>query len=185
MSVKKHIHTTIKPELYQKIVDLSQKRGERLNEVIEKAVEHYLHASPEMSEIDRLRVEVFKVMDVCIISKEQLRAIFESGPESAIENNANEIAVEWITSKPLEKLTLKEAIEAIEKIWFVCDRIRKLEIVEHKDGSISLFFFSKMASSKIDEIWGRQLKYFFEKNFGVSVTLSLRSQGFILKITCS
>uniref|UniRef100_A0A7C3MAM4 Uncharacterized protein n=1 Tax=Archaeoglobus fulgidus TaxID=2234 RepID=A0A7C3MAM4_ARCFL len=86
-------------------------------------------------------------MDVCIISKEQLRAIFENGPESAIRNNVNEIAVEWVTSKLLEKLTLKEAIE---KIWLVCDRLRKLEIREHEDGSISLLFFSKMASSKID-----------------------------------
>ncbi|WP_290597796.1 MULTISPECIES: hypothetical protein [unclassified Archaeoglobus] len=186
MSAKRHIHTTIKHELYQKIVDLSQKRGERLNEVIEKAIERYFQNSAELkklNEIDKLRIEVFEVMDVCIISKEQLRAIFENGPDSAIKNNANEIAVEWVASKPLDKLTLKEAIEAIEKIWLVCDRIRKLETIEHEDGSISLFFFSKMASSKIDEIWGKQLKYFFEKNFDVSVSLELRSQGFVLRLT--
>ena len=47
-----------------KIVDLSQKRGEKLNEIIERAIERYFRNSTEvkkLDEIDKLRLEVFRV----------------------------------------------------------------------------------------------------------------------------
>lgn len=180
--MRKHIHTTLDPEIYSVLVDAARERGKNLNEIIEEAIRLYMGKDSEIpDEIELLRSEVFKVMDLCIISKEQLRAIVEGGAESSIQNNANELAVEWITSKPLDKVTLEEAIEAIRKIWLVCDRARKVEVVDDGD-CISMFFFSKMASPKVDEMWGRQLKYFFEKNYGLSVLLELRSQGFVLKI---
>ncbi|WP_202318738.1 hypothetical protein [Archaeoglobus neptunius] len=180
--MKRHIHTTLNPGVHSMLVRAARERGKNLNEIIEEAIEFYLGSnSKNPDEIEMLRSEVFKVMDLCVISKEQLRAIVEEGMESSIRNNANELAVEWITSKPLDRVTLEEAIEAIRKIWLVCDRAREVEVVED-EGGISIFFFSKMASLKVDEMWGRQLKHFFEKRYGMDVLLELRSQGFVLKI---
>ncbi|RLI81677.1 hypothetical protein DRP07_06920, partial [Archaeoglobales archaeon] len=95
--------------------------------------------------------------------------------------NANEFTIEWIYGKPMEKISLEEAIEAIKKIWISSNMVRKVEVRDTDEGKI-LFFHSKIKSKLLDESFCKQIKLLLESNYGVNVDYKLRTQGYLIRI---
>lgn len=186
MEVRRHLHTTVNSETFEKLNRLRRETGKPIGRILDELVssinaELGTDGIRQLNYIENLIIKAFRELDICIISKEQLEVLVEGRVDEAVTTNANEFAIEWLYSRPIDKLSLEDVIEGIKTIWLACNRVRKIETVE-KDNSIVLIFHSTLKSKKIDELFCRQLKHLFEQYFDVSVEYKLRSQGYILVI---
>ena len=186
MKIRRHLHTTVNHETFEKLDELRKETGKPIGRILDELIgsintEMGTEGIRQLNYIENLIIKAFRELDVCIISKEQLEVLVEGKVDEAITTNANEFAIEWLYSRPIDKLTLEEVVEGIKTIWLACNRVRKVETVQ-KDSSIVLIFHSTLKSKKIDELFCRQLKHLFEQYFDVSVEYKLRSQGYIIVI---
>ncbi|MBO8181301.1 MAG: hypothetical protein H0Z28_00740 [Archaeoglobus sp.] len=134
-----------------------------------------------LNEIEKFAIKALRELDICLISREQLELIAEGRIKETIKTNANEFMIEWIYGKPMEKISLEEAIEAIKKIWISSNIVRRVEVRDTDEGKI-LFFHSKIKSKLLDESFCKQIKLLLESNYGVNVDYKLRTQGYLIRI---
>ncbi len=186
MDGRRHLHTTISSRAYDKLMELKERSGGTMSSVIEGLLTERETMKEDrgvypLNEIEKFAIKALRELDICLISREQLELLAEGRINETIKINANEFTIEWIYGKPMEKISLEEAIEAIKKIWISSNMVRKVEVRDTDEGKI-LFFHSKIKSKLLDESFCKQIKLLLESNYGVNVDYKLRTQGYLIRI---
>lgn len=163
--VRIRIHTTASPETHRKIEEL-KKDYKTLSSVIEKAID-LLYTSEghrRMSDEDLLILGFIKELNFTICAKDHYAALAEGDVKRAVEESMIEMAVKYISKKPITDLSLEELLRAIGRLWKVLNRVEHAEL-EKIGEKISFVVYHDMRSLKVSKIHLDLLRYVFEKYF--------------------
>ncbi|WP_456467899.1 hypothetical protein [Archaeoglobus sp.] len=170
---KTRIHTTISPETYRKIEEL-KKEYKTLSSIIEKAVDvlYSAESMKNMSEYDIFLLSFVKELNFTLCAKDHYTALAEGDAERAVKESMLEMAVKYISKKPISDLSLEELLENVSKLWKILNRAEHAE-VERIGNKINFVFYHDMRSLAVSEIHLNLIKHLFEKYYSDKYEISV------------
>ncbi|MBE8540384.1 hypothetical protein [Geoglobus acetivorans] len=162
---KTRIHTTVSPQTLRKIEELKKEYG-TLSAVIEKAVELQYNSerASVVSNEDLILLGFVKELNFTLCAKDHYTALAEGDPDRAVKESMLEMAVKYISKKPISDLSLEELLENICTLWKILNRAEHAE-VERDGNRLNFVFYHDMRSVAVSEIHLNLLKYIFDKYY--------------------
>lgn len=163
--VKKRVHTTVSHETAMKIEDL-KKEFKTVSNVIKKAVECLYNSSraEDLSEEDLILLDFIKNLNFTICAKDHYTALVEGDAERAVKESMVEMAVKFLSKKPISDLSLEELLKNVSKLWKILNRAEHVEVGRTK-GGLNFVFYHDMRSMKVSELHLRLIEYLYEKYY--------------------
>ncbi len=185
---KKHLHTTISDETFEKIKVLSIKHGSH-SKTIEKAIDLLeLHdglaiaENKQILDADMIWGFMRSELNMVAVGKTTFLSYINDIPERAIQNNNATEIVEWFFNyKKLTDLTLEDVIKAIKVIWISANYFRSVRCERVSPGQYKMVFSHDLNDLKYSEYWGKYFQNFFQK-LGKEVKILCRPQIFHVEI---
>ncbi len=163
--VKIRLHTTISSETARKIEDL-KKKHRTTSSVVEKAVD-LLYASENLSSLrdeDLLILAFVRELNFMLCAKDHYTALAECDAERAVGESMIEMAVKYLSKKPISDLEFEELLGIVAKLWNLLNRAEHAEV--QRDGEkINFVFYHDMRSKAVSEIHLNLLKHLYEKYY--------------------
>ncbi len=162
---KVRIHTTISPETYRKIEKL-KKEYRTLSAVIEEAVNALMSAksAEKVNEDDLILLGFVKELNFTLCAKDHYTALAECDAEGAVRESMLELAIKYMTKKPISDLSLEEFLESVCKLWKILNRAEHAE-VERIGNKLNFVFYHDMRSVRVSEIHLELIRHVYEKHF--------------------
>ncbi len=162
---KIRIHTTVSPETYRKIEEL-KREYRTLSAVIEAAVDNLLNQkrAEMVSEDDLILLDFVRELNFTLCAKDHYTALAECDADRAVRESMIELAIKYMTRKPISELSLEEFLESVCRLWKVLNRAEHAE-VERVDGKLNFVFYHDMRSLKVSEIHLALIRHVYEKHF--------------------
>ncbi len=162
---KVRIHTTISPETYRKIEKL-KKEYRTLSAVIEEAVNALMSAksAEKVNEDDFILLGFVKELNFTLCAKDHYTALAECDAERAVKESMLELAIKYMTKKPISDLSLEEFLESVCKLWKILNRAEHAE-VERIGNKLNFVFYHDMRSVRVSEIHLELIRHVYEKHF--------------------
>ncbi|WP_202318549.1 hypothetical protein [Archaeoglobus neptunius] len=163
--VKTRIHTTISQETFRKIEEL-KKEYKTLSNIIERAVDILYNSAytASVGEEDILLLNFVRDLNFTLCAKDHYTALAEGDTERAVKESMIEMAVKYISKKPISDLSFEELLDNVCKLWKLLNRAEHVE-VERLGGRINFVFYHDMRSIRVSEIHLNLLKLLFEKYY--------------------
>lgn len=83
-----------------------------------------------------------------------------------------EMAVKFISKRPISDLSLEELLENVGKLWQILNRAEHVE-VEKIENEINFVFYHDMRSLAVSEIHLNLIKYLFDKYYSDNYEMSV------------
>lgn len=163
--VKIRLHTTVSSETARKIEDL-KKKHRTTSSVVEKAVD-LLYTSENFSRLgdeDLLILAFVKELNFMLCAKDHYTALVEGDAERAVRESMIEMAVKYLSKKPISDLDFEEFLSVVARLWNLLNRAEHAEV--QKDGEkLNFVFYHDMRSKAVSELHLNLLKYLYEKYY--------------------
>ena len=162
---KVRLHTTVSPETYRKIEELKSKYR-TVSAVIEVAIENLIRMEEDkhLSQEDLTLLKFVKELNFTICAKDHYAMLVEGFADRAVQESMIEMAIKYLSKKPLSELSLEEFLENVKKLWLILNRGEHMEIQRFGD-SINFVFYHDMRSVKVSEIHLELIRYVYEKYY--------------------
>ncbi len=162
---KVRLHTTVSPETYRKIEELKG-RYRTVSAVIEAAIEslNQTEVDRQLSQEDFTLLNFVKELNFTICAKDHYTRLVEGFADKAVQESMIEMAIKYISKKPLSQLSLEEFLENVKKLWTILNRGEHMEIQRFED-SLNFVFYHDMRSVKVSEIHLELIRYVYEKYY--------------------
>ncbi|WP_290623392.1 MULTISPECIES: hypothetical protein [unclassified Archaeoglobus] len=183
-SKKVRIQTTIDKDIYEKIVLKWLPKFERLNALLEEALRVFdSTAEHSLTQTDYLAIRMMREVGMFLMGFESGEAILEGDLERAITENEIRFLMEWYYKKPIDKITIEEAVEFVKIGLIATNRAADVKI-RWDENEVHI-----LVSSKHGKTWNTALceaiKRFAELHFKVDAEYSVFPHGFELNFTLS
>ncbi|AAB89241.1 hypothetical protein [Archaeoglobus fulgidus] len=163
--VKIRLHTTVSSETARKIEDL-KKKHRTTSSVVEKAVD-LLYTSENFSRLgdeDLLILAFIRELNFMLCAKDHYTALVEGDAERAVRESMIEMAVKYLSKKPISDLDFEELLSVVARLWNLLNRAEHAEV--QKDGEkLNFVFYHDMRSKAVSELHLNLLKYLYEKYY--------------------
>lgn len=163
--VKIRLHTTVSSETARKIEDLKNKYR-TTSSVVEKAVD-LLYASDNLSSLredDILILAFVKELNFMLCAKDHYTALAECDAERAVKESMIEMAVKYLSKKPISDLDFEDLLKTVGKLWNLLNRAEHAEV--QRDGEkINFVFYHDMRSEAVSKLHLNLLRYLYEKYY--------------------
>lgn len=195
-TVKRHLHTTISPEVYETIEQLAHDYGTKQN-VIESAitllqVRHHMVDQLNKQELDPYQLWHLMKSDfnMMAVARRTFLSYIKQIPEEPIQNNNALELIEWYyDNTPIKDLNLYQILEGIRNLWIAGNYFRKIDIqiMEGKDKlqatTFKMIFSHDFDAEQYGKYWAQYFKYVLElPSVGSKVEYSTRNQSFYMEI---
>jgi hypothetical protein len=181
---KIRIQTTISSDIYFGIIQKYLPEYEHLNALLEEALVFFDKYRQRILDYgdkrDQLLIKLVREVDMAAFSVIALEDLSSGDPHRAIRGNGMQYALEWYYSKPLSRISLDEAINAIKEIWIATNRVHDVN-VNRTPGEIHMLFHSKLGPNS-DRLLCESIKTFLEENFDVRVDYRVFHHGYSIII---
>lgn len=171
--VKIRLHTTISPEIAKKVAEL-KKKHKTTSSVVEKAID-LLYASENLSSLrdeDLLILTFVRELNFLLCAKDHYTALAESDAERAVRESMIEMAVKYLSKKPISDLNFEELLRVVAKMWRLLNRAKHAEV--QRDGEkINFVLYHDMRSKAVSELHLNLLKYLYEKYYSKKYTMQV------------
>lgn len=170
---KVRIHTTVSPETFRKIEEL-KKEHKTLSNIVEKAVSLLYNSESvkNVSDHDILLLSFVKELNFTLCAKDHYTALAERDTDRAVRESMLEMAVKFISKRPISDLSLEELLENVGKLWQILNRAEHVE-VEKIENEINFVFYHDMRSLAVSEIHLNLIKYLFDKYYSDNYEMSV------------
>ncbi|MBO8179306.1 MAG: hypothetical protein H0Z19_02305 [Archaeoglobus sp.] len=163
--VKIRLHTTVSSDTVRKIEDL-KKKYRTTSSVVEKAVD-LLYASDNLSSLredDILILAFVKELNFMLCAKDHYTALAECDAERAVKESMIEMAVKYLSKKPISDLDFEDLLKTVGKLWNLLNRAEHAEV--QRDGEkINFVFYHDMRSEAVSKLHLNLLRYLYEKYY--------------------
>ncbi|WP_457590452.1 hypothetical protein [Geoglobus sp.] len=162
---KVRLHTTVSPETYRRIEELKKRYG-TVSAVVEKAVENLAMGDEyvRLSEDDIMLLNFVKELNFTICAKDHYTGLAEGKPDRAVQESMVEMAIKYLSKKPLGELTLEEFLDSLRRLWLILNRGEHIEIHRLESG-LNFVFYHDMRSMRVSEIHLELLRYVHDKYY--------------------
>jgi len=162
---KVRLHTTISPETYRKIEELKGKYR-TVSAVIEAAIDNLIRMEEDrlLSQEDLALLRFVRELNFTLCAKDHYTRLVEGFADKAVQESMIEMAIKYISKKPLSQLSLEEFLENVKKLWTILNRGEHMEIQRFED-SLNFVFYHDMRSVKVSEIHLELIRYVYEKYY--------------------
>ncbi len=162
---KTRIHTTVSSETYRKIEKL-KKEYRTFSAIIERAVD-LLFRSEQVKEVDEddlMLLNFVRELNFTLCAKDHYTALAEGNVERAVKESMIEMAVKYLSKRPISELSLEDLLENICRLWKILNRAEHAE-VEKEGRKLNFVFYHDMRSLSVSQIHLNLLKHIFEKYY--------------------
>ena len=163
--VKIRLHTTVSSDTVRKIEDL-KKKYRTTSSVVEKAVD-LLYVSDNLSSLredDILILAFVKELNFMLCAKDHYTALAECDAERAVKESMIEMAVKYLSKKPISDLDFEDLLKTVGKLWNLLNRAEHAEV--QRDGEkINFVFYHDMRSEAVSKLHLNLLRYLYEKYY--------------------
>lgn len=189
-SKKKSIHTTISErtydliEKYAKIKDENNKKifGNK-SHVIEKALELLeKQYNPEKNELQEIWNRTRNELNLVTVGKPTYLAYISGDYKQAYHQNIAIEVIEWYKRKEIDKLSVKETVEAIKTMWMAGNYFYKVDIEDGSKGLFHVTFYHDFQSKHFGEFWGTYFIELLKTQKNCEVEKFIRNESIILTI---
>ncbi|WP_456330582.1 hypothetical protein [Archaeoglobus sp.] len=178
-SRKIRIQTTIDRSVYENYISKLLPEYGQLNRLLEEAVKNLFETrETELSKIDRLRVKMMKEAGIIAIGFESAENALRGDIDKILSENEFNFLLEWYYGKPIEKITIEEAIEFM-KVALIAMNWAIDAKVNCVDGETHVLVRSNVGKG-LAEVLCRAIKNFFERTYGRNVKYSVFPGGYTL-----
>ncbi|MBO8179405.1 MAG: hypothetical protein H0Z19_02850 [Archaeoglobus sp.] len=178
-SRKVRIQTTIDQNVYENYIKKLLPEYGQLNRLLEEAVKTlYEIRGNEISKIDRLRLKMMKEAGIIAIGFESAENVLKGDIDKLLSENEINFLLEWYYGKPIEKITIGEAIEfmriaLIAMNWALDAKVNREESETH-------ILVRSNVGRRVAELLCKAIKHFFERTYGGDVRYSVYPGGYTL-----
>jgi len=155
----------VSSETARKIEDL-KKKHRTTSSVVEKAVD-LLYTSENFSRLgdeDLLILAFIRELNFMLCAKDHYTALVEGDAERAVRESMIEMAVKYLSKKPISDLDFEELLSVVARLWNLLNRAEHAEV--QKDGEkLNFVFYHDMRSKAVSELHLNLLKYLYEKYY--------------------
>jgi len=177
-SRKVRIQTTIDRDVYEKVIKKWLPKYGQLNHLLEDALKKFEAISgKDTGELDYLSLRMMKEVGMFLMGFESGEAIVRGELGKALTENEIRFMLEWYYKKPIEKISVEEAIEFIKIGLLATNRASEVKIHWGKDVHV-------LVSSRHGRAWNtaicEAIKHFAKSYYDVEVSYSVFAHGFEL-----
>ncbi len=152
--MRKRLQTTVSPETYEIIEKYKEEYGS-VSSFIEEAINYFVKRGGDQKTLDNrdeMLIKLIRELDLTACSKDQYRYLVLGDKEKAVNESLMEIAMEYISNKPMDELTLVEFLEALKKAWEAVNRVDYIKYEVGEDGKIVRWLcYHSMKSTVVSE----------------------------------
>lgn len=162
---KTRIHTTISFQTYRKIEEL-KKEYRTLSAVIEKAVDllYGYNRANTISVEDVILLSFVRELNFTLCAKDHYTALAECDSDRAVKESMLEMAIKYISKKPISDLSLEELLNNVCILWKILNRAEHAE-VEKIGNKLNFVFYHDMRSIMVSGIHLNLIKHVYEKYY--------------------
>jgi hypothetical protein len=170
---KIRIHTTVSPETYKKIKDL-KKEYRTLSAIIEEAIDALNNTKSEkkITSDDIILLSFVKELNFTLCAKDHYTGLAEGDTGKAVRESMLEMAIKYISKKPISELSPEEFLENVRKLWKILNRAEHAE-VQNLGDRLNFVFYHDMRSFKVSEIHLNLIKHIYEKYYSMDYTMKV------------
>lgn len=195
-SEKVHLHTTLNPETFSLLKELSLTFGSNAN-ALEKAIRLL---ATQLNETERLGKDTMNEFELSNVMRNSLHMLMVGRrtflsyindlPQAPIQENNGLELIEWYYNQSINKLSLFQILKAIKAIWMAAHYFKNV-IIEPKNSTtpmnatiFKVTFYHDFNTKKYGEYWTEYIKYMLEREpINCVVEREIRNEIFYLYIT--
>ncbi|MEM0203390.1 MAG: hypothetical protein QXO16_06240 [Archaeoglobaceae archaeon] len=178
------LQTTIDREVYEKIIRKWLPRYESLNRLLESALKTFdmfmEYSGQEPNEKDLLVLKMIREVGMILIGYETAEAAASGDLERIVYENEVRFLMEWYYKKPIEKISLEDAVRFMKIILPAMNIAMAVEI--QKVGNEYHVLVSSKMKKNFNALLCEVLKSAYERYYGVKVDYSVFAHGFEITI---
>ncbi len=211
MTEKKHIHTTLEPDIHLKLKNLAAKHYGTASKLIEQAVQllDVLHNDMDLKfdEINGLleKMKIFKEgtatnrrgldkkliwllmkteLGMVAVGKKTFLSYIAENPKKALKENIARDVIEWYCGHRFAEIPLKNMLLCIREIWGAANYFSDIAIQTPSENQYVVDFYHTFHDQRFSEYWADYFTVLLE-DMGHTVTRYVLVQKFSLKIDCA
>lgn len=162
---KVRLHTTVSPETYRKIEELKSKYR-TVSAVVEAAIDNLVRMEEDrlLSQEDLALLRFVRELNFTLCAKDHYTRLVEGFVDKAVQESMIEMAIKYLSKKPLSELSLEEFLENLKRLWTILNRGEHME-VQKLGNSLNFVFYHDMRSLKVSEIHLNLIRYVHDKYY--------------------
>ncbi len=177
---KRRLHTTLDERCYDIIEKYLPEYG-RVNRVVEEALKFFdRYRDVYEKNIDCSLIELMEEANLVAFNAKTIEFVVSGEIEKAVCDNEVEIVLRKMYGKPLERISIDEAVEGIKRCLVTTRKATRVRI--RRNGSQYYVLVTSNLGQNTDLLICEAVKRFFERNYGVKVSFEVFPQGYSMLI---
>lgn len=193
---KVHLHTTLNPETFNLLKELSLTFGSNAN-ALEKAIRLLATQLIESEKLEKIKMNEYELSNVMrnslhmvTVGRRTFLSYINDLPQAPIQENNGLELIEWFYNQSINKLSLFQILNAIKSIWIAGNYFKNV-IIEPKNSTTAsnatifkVIFYHDFNTKKYGEYWTSYIKCILERDpINCEVEREIRNEIFYLYIT--